>query len=152
MKLFKTLTFIVALGFSLIIQAQESEISNEKIIDKESYYQKRAKEDAKYEQQLTSENKEVEEETFWKEQKNYESNLKRKDRIAYNAYIKGKKEAYASHYEHCNSHCHHSDHYYDHASFYYYRYDGYYYERYPSRSTIGTRVNVNMPNVRLGLF
>lgn len=151
MKIFKTSVFIIVLSFSFVIQAQDSESSNETKIDKKSYYQKRALEDAKYEQQFSAETK-AEEETFWKDQKNYESDLKRKDRKAYKAYMKGKKDAYAEHYEHCSHNCHHSDYYYHHATFYYYRYDGYYYERYPRRSTINTRVNVSTPNVRLGLF
>tara|TARA_R110000868_G_scaffold88088_4_gene245776 strand:+ start:14951 stop:15457 length:507 start_codon:yes stop_codon:yes gene_type:complete len=152
MKLFKTLTFIIALSFSLVAQAQKSEVSNETTIDKKTYYQKRAVEDAKYEQQFSTKTK-AEEETFWKEQKNYENDLKRKDRKAYKAYMKGKKDAYASHYEHCDNHCHHSDYYYHNASFYYYGYDRYYYGRYPQRSSgIQTNIRVSSPNVSLGLF
>ena len=123
MKLIKALGFILVIGTSFIINAQESDNTDQKIIDKESYYQKRASEDAQYEQQFKAETK-AEEEAFWKEQKDYENKLKREDRKAHKAYMKGKKDAYASHYEHCNHHCHHSDNYYHHASFYYYRYDG----------------------------
>ncbi|WP_445733808.1 hypothetical protein [Mariniflexile sp.] len=152
MKLIKTLGFILAVGVSFLSNAQESENSNKKVIDKESYYQKRALEDAQYEQQFKAESK-AEEETFWKDQKAYENNLKQEDRKAYKAYMQGKKDAYANHYEHCNNHCHHNDYYYHHASFYYYRYDGYYYERYPrNRNTISTNVRVSTPSVRLGLF
>lgn len=151
MKLFKTSIFIIALGFSLVAQAQESEVSNETKIAKKSYYQKRAIEDAKYEQQFSAETN-VEEETFWKEQKSYENDLKEKDKKAYRAYMKGKRDAYANHYEHCDNHCHHSECYYQHASFYYYRYDGYYYERYPRRSSNSANVFVSTPSVRLGLF
>ena len=151
MKLIKALGFILVIGVSFITNAQESKNSDQKIIDKKSYYQKRASEDAQYEQQFKAETK-AEEDTFWKEQKDYESNLKQEDRKAYKAYMQGKKDAYASHYEHCNHHCHHSDNYYHHASFYYYKYDGYYYERYPRRNTISTRVQVRTPSVSLGLF
>ncbi|PKQ45075.1 hypothetical protein [Confluentibacter flavum] len=152
MKLIKTMVFVIVLSFSFITNAQDNDISNEATVDKKSYYQERAEEDAKYEQGFSSKNK-AEEEKFWEEQKNYENDLKRKDKKAYKAYMKRKKAAYANHYEHCNHHCHHSDYYYHHASFYYYGYQGYYYERYPRhRTTMGTNVRVNTPSVRLGLF
>ncbi|WP_100615019.1 hypothetical protein [Confluentibacter citreus] len=152
MKSIKTIVFLIVLSFSFITNAQDNDLSNEATVDKKSYYQKRAEEDAKFEQQFSSKNK-AEEETFWKEQKNYENDLKRKDKKAYKAYMKGKKDAYANHYEHCNHHCHHSDYYYHHASFYYYGYQGYYYDRYPrQRTTMSTNVRVNTPSVRLGLF
>jgi hypothetical protein len=151
MKLFKTLIFIMVMGFSLVSLAQESETTNETTIDKKTYYEKRAKEDAEYEQQFSAKTK-SEEKAFWNEQKNYENDLKQKDRKAYKAYMKGKKDAYASHYEHCNDYCHHSEYYYHHASFYYYRYDRYYYERYPRRGSISTGVRINTPSVRIGFF
>ncbi len=153
MRSLKTIVFIMMVHFSFTTNAQDGEIPNETTEDKKkSYYQKRAEEDAKYEQQLSSETK-ADEATFWEEQKNYEKDLKRKDKKAYKAYINSKKAAYATHYEHCNHHCHHSENYYHHASFYYYRYDGYYYRSYPrSRSTISTNVRVPTPSVRLGLF
>jgi hypothetical protein len=155
MRSIKTMVSVIVLGFSFMANAQDTEISNESTadkVDKRSYYQKRAEEDAKYEQQFSAGTK-AEEEAFWEEQKDYEDDLKRKDKKAYRAYMKGKKAAYAEHYGHCDHHCHHSDHYYHHASFYYYRYNGHYYERSPSsRSTIGTNVRVGTPSVRLGLF
>jgi hypothetical protein len=146
MKLLKTSIFILTIGLSFSINAQDSDFE-----DKKSYYEKRALEDAKYEQEFNAVN-ENEEEAFWEEQKDYEKDLKKRDRKAYRAYIKGKRDAYAEHYDHCDSHCHHGHHYYHHASFYYYRYDGYYYNRYPSRrSTISSRFRLNTPNVSLGL-
>jgi hypothetical protein len=151
MKSIKTLVFIAALSLSFAIQAQESEISNNTTIDQKSYYKKRALEDAKYEQQFKAKNK-TDEDVFWKDQKAYEENLKREDRKAYRAYMKGKKDAYAYHYEHCNNHCHHSDNYYHHASFYYYGYHGHYNKRYPRRSSVGTSVRISTPSVRVGLF
>ena len=151
MKLLKTATLVLILSLSFVLQAQEPEASNDTKIDKKSYYQKRAAEDAKYEQQFKAETK-AEEEAFWEEQKEYERDLKRKDRIAYKAYMQGKKDAYAEHYEHCDAHCHHGYHYYHHASFYYYRYDDYYYNRYSGRGTsVNTRVRLNTPRVRVGL-
>lgn len=152
MKSFKTTVFIIALSLSFVAQAQETDASTETKTDKKTYYQKRAAEDAKFEQEFKAETK-TEEEQFWKDQKAYEKDLKKRDRKAYKAYMQGKKDAYAEHYEHCNHHCHHSDHYYHHATFYYYRYDnGYYYNRYPRRSSVNTRVSIGTPNVRLGIF
>lgn len=112
MKIFKTTLVLIILGFSSMISAQNETASKETKEDKMSYYEKRALEDAKYEQQFQADNK-AEEETFWEEQKSYEKELKRKDR---KAYMKGKRDAYAEHYDHC----HHSEHYYHHATFYYY--------------------------------
>ncbi|MFL1011872.1 hypothetical protein [Flavisericum labens] len=151
MRIFKTSVFILAILLSFNPQAQEQELKSETKIDKKTYYEKRAEEDAKFEQQFTAKT-EAEEEKFWKEQKTYEKNLKKKDRAAYTAYMQGKRDAYSAHYEHCSNHCHHSDHYYHHASFYYYRYDGYYYRHPQQRSGINTRVGISTPNVRLGLF
>lgn len=151
MKLLKTTIFILAISFSFTIHAQEAEATTQTKLDKESYYKKRAAEDAEYEQQFKAENKK-EDEAFWEDQKAYEKELKQNDRKAYRAYIKGKKDAYAEHYEHCNSHCHHGDHYYSHASFYYYRYNNYHYNRYPERrATIRSNVRVNTPSLRVGL-
>lgn len=150
MKLLKTTLLILAFSFSSSLLAQTTEDEKQTTIDKESYYQKRAIEDAKYEQQFSAETK-TEEKQFWKEQKAYEKNLKKKDREAYNAYMQGKKDAYAEHYNECNHHCHHSDHYYSHASFYYYRYHDNYYYSAPRRSS-GVNVRVRTLSVRLGLF
>jgi len=150
MKFFKTPIFILAICLSFAINAQNTEASNETTLDKTSYYQKRAAEDAKYEQQFSTENK-TEEEAFWEDQEAYEKELKRKDRKAYRAYMKGKRDAYAEHYENCNSHCHHGHHYYSHASFYYYGYNSYYYNRQPNQGTsINTRARVIVPSVRVG--
>ena len=151
MKPFKRLMSAIIIVSSFTIYAQNSEVANRRSADKKSYYQKRAAEDAKFEQQFTAETK-AEEEAFWKEQKAYEDDLKQKDRKAYRAYMKGKRDAYAEHYEHCNHYCHHSDYYYHHATFYYYGYHSYYYDRYPRRSTTSIGVRVHTPSVSLGLL
>ncbi|MBJ6368315.1 hypothetical protein [Snuella sedimenti] len=155
MKSLKYVALLVAFVFSSIICAQEAETSNElkatseTKVDKTSYYEKRALEDAKYEQQFKADNEE-EELAFWEDQKTYEAELKARDRKAYRAYMRRKRKAYAEHYGHCDHHCHHSGHYYHHATFYYYGYNRYHYERYPRSST--TRVSIGTPKVRLGLF
>jgi hypothetical protein len=37
------------------------------------------------------------------------------------AYLKV-KEGYAAHHNYCDSHCHHSEYWYQHAGYYYYEY------------------------------
>lgn len=150
MKSIKLLVLTTALGFSCLINAQDSENSKDSSTDKKSYYQKRAEEDAKFEQGFIAKT-EAEEERFWEEQKTYENDLRQRDKKAYKAYMKGKRDAYANHYEHCDGHCHHSEHFYHHASFHYHGYSGYYYERYPrGRSSVRTSINIGTPKVRVG--
>ena len=144
MRTNKIVLTLLIFGFSFAIYAQEKD-------SKVSYYQARAEEDAKFEQQFKAEDKE-DEEKFWKEQKRYEKDLKKKDKVAYNAYMEGKRDAYREHYGHCDHHCHHSDHYYSHATFYYYGYHDHYYYRRPASSGISTNVRIGTPTVRLGLF
>jgi alkaline phosphatase len=156
MDTLKTLLIITAFSFYTNVNAQETQVSKDKPEytkqEKESYYQNRALEDAKYEQEFKAENR-TKDQAFWDEQKEYEKELKRSDRKAYRAYMQGKKDAYAEHHEHCNSHCNHSDYYYGQARFYYYDYDNRpYYRTSPSRNTMNTGVRVNTPSVRLGLF
>ena len=151
MKILKATLLVLTLSYSFALQAQEAEATNETKLDKKSYYKQRALEDAKYEQKFTAETKE-EDEAFWEEQKNYEKSLKRKDREAHKAYMKGKKDAYAEHYAHCDAQCHHGHHYYQYATFYYYRYNDYYYNRYPNRgNSVNTNVRINSPKIRIGL-
>ena len=150
MKLLKTAIVIFFISISPILNAQEDAKDADTGIDKKSYYQKRAEEDAKYEQQFKAET-EAEEKAFWKEQKAYEKELKRKDRVAHRAYMKGKRDAYAEHYQHCDAHCHHGHYYYNHASFYYYRYDSYYYRAPRNSNSINTNIRVSTPRVSVGL-
>lgn len=133
----------LSVSFTSLI-AQEEELSNE---DQLSYYEKRAMEDAEYEQSLTMANEE-DEADFWNDQKQYEKDLKKRDRKAYKAYMKGKQDAYAEHARYCDNHCHHSGQYHYHASFYYshYRYD------HPPRRSVRTGVRIGTPSVRLGIF
>ncbi len=134
------------LFFSMGINAQNSEMTE---AEKLSYYEQRAKEDATYEQSFTADDPE-DEEDFWEDQKTYERNLKKRDKKAYKAYMKGKRAAYAEHEAHCDNHCHHSEHYHYHASFYYHDHNNYY-RSYPSRTTIGAGVRIGAPRVRIGL-
>lgn len=149
MKFLKTTLLVALTGLSFSIQAQNKEVDSTTAVDKNTYYRERAKEDAKFEQQFEAKSK-AEDEAFWEEQEDYENNLKRRDRKAYRAYMKGKRDAYAEHYKHCEHH-HHSDAYYSHATFYYYRYNDPYYRPYHSRS-YGTSVRVNTPSLRVGIF
>ena len=145
MKTIKIVLSVIAFSFFGIVNSQENKVE-EKQESKTSYYEKRAKEDAKFEQQYTAETKK-EERKFWKEQKEYEKELKRKDKVAYDAYMQGKKDAYAEHRNHCSNHCSHGHYYHSHATFYY-RYEYRREPRYRSRSSI----RVGVPSVRIGLF
>lgn len=135
----KTLLIIFGLSVFSMTYAQEG---------KSSYYEQRAKEDAKIEQEFQAESKDQEKE-FWDDQKQYEKDLKKRDKEACRAYMRGKKDAYAEHQEHCNDHHHHSDYYYRNASFYYH---DYHYYNQPRRSTIGTSVRLSTPRVKIGLL
>ncbi|AIY12917.1 hypothetical protein [Cellulophaga baltica] len=141
MKKIHLLPFLAVFA-TLGLQAQ----TEEKIAAK-TYYKQRALEDAKYEQEFTADDK-ITEEEFWDEQQAYEKDLKKRDRKAYRAYMKGKRDAYAEHYNHCDDHCHHSTHYYSHATYYYYGYNRNYY-RPSNRTTI--RTSVRVPSVRVGV-
>lgn len=139
--------FIPVLLFSSnILMAQEGTDKEERL----SYYEQRAREDAQYEQSLALEEDEAAD--FWKDQERYEKELKKKDRSAYKAYMKGKRDAYAEHYDHCDHHCHHGNHYYYHATFYYHGYHRDYYYRNPPRSSIRTGIRVGTPSVRVGIL
>ena len=142
MKTIKIVLSVIAFSFFGIVNSQEKKVEE----SKSSYYQKRAKEDAKFEQKFTAKTKK-EERKFWKEQKEYEKELKRKDKEAYDAYMQGKKDAYAEHHNHCDHHCIHGRYYHHHATFYY-RYEYRREPRYRSSSTI----RVGLPSVRIGLF
>ncbi|MEH6407925.1 MAG: hypothetical protein V7767_11640 [Leeuwenhoekiella sp.] len=129
--------------FSSAIMAQEEN----KDETKSSYYEQRARQDAAFEQSYKAES-ETEEQAFWNEQHDYENELKKKDKKAYKAYMKGKKDAYAEHEAHCDSHCHHSDHYHSQASFYYYSNNSY--SRKPQyHTTINTGIRVRTPGIEI---
>lgn len=144
-KLIATITAFFTFGL-LNAQEQKEESSENKELSKTAYYQKRAKEDAKFEQQYEAKSKK-EEKKFWKEQKAYEQELKKKDKEAYEAYMQGKRDAYAEHHNHCDSHCHHG-YYYNNHTRYYYSYEYRSQPRYRTR----TSVRVGVPRVRIGLF
>lgn len=103
MKRIKNILTLVTLCASYVLLAQEAQISDSTKLDKKTYYEQRALEDAKFEQQFTAKSKE-EEKAFWKEQKQYEKELKKRDREAYHAYMEGKRDAYREHYAHCDHH------------------------------------------------
>jgi hypothetical protein len=155
MKTIKTVLTIVLFGAIATLNAQEAKVSQETRIttnqEKLSYYEQRGSEDANYELKFKAKSK-SDEESFWKEQKQYEIELKKDNRRAYRAYMQGKKDAYAEHHHHCDDHCYHSDSFYHHAGFYYYEYDQRNYQRSPSRTSVKTQVGVPTPSVRLGIF
>lgn len=155
MNTLKIALILVIFSFSINSTAQENDEATtaKKGTDQSAlaYYQQRATEDAKYEQEYKAKNQ-SEDKAFWQEQKKYEKQLKKNNRKAYHAYIQGKKDAYAEHQHHCN-HDHHSDYFYSNARFYYYEYDNRrHYNRSTNRPIINTPVRVNTPSVRLGIF
>ena len=147
MKTIKKLVTIMLFSMAAVGFAQEDQKNLQ--VDKEDYYTKRAKEDAKFEQSFNAQSK-SDEKKFWKEQKAYEKELKSRDKIAHEAYMQGKKDAYAAHNNHCNEHCNHG-YYYKHHVHYYYHND-YEYRRRSNRSATGTRIRVRAPSISLGLF
>jgi hypothetical protein len=163
MKTIKTILAILFFGALANLNAQEAKVSEEteaKVShetevntkqEKVSYYEQRGAEDAKHELQFKAESKRGEE-SFWKEQEQYERDLKEDNRRAYRAYMQGKKDAYAEHHYDCDGHHYHSDSFYQHAGFYYYEYDRRNYERSPRRSSSDIQIGVSTPSVRLGLF
>ncbi len=147
MKTMKTIFTVLLFLSASFMNGQESKTITKE--DKKKYYQKRAKEDAEFEQQFKVKSK-SEEKKFWKEQKNYEKELKRKDKVAYEAYMEGKRDAYAEHRTHCDSHCHHGYYYEYHARFYF---SGHYeYESRRYRRSSGTSIRIGTPSVRLRIF
>ena len=147
-----TLGFIV---FTTVqVEAQKVETGQELIANtevqnesKEAYYQRRAREDAKFEQQFEAQT-EAEEEEFWENQQAYEKKLKKTDLNAYRAYMRGKRDAYREHHKVCDAHCHHSTHYQDHVRFYYYR--EYRRAPTPARTRISAGIRVNTPRIGIG--
>ncbi|MDI5898227.1 hypothetical protein [Flavobacterium yafengii] len=155
MKTMKFLLVLFFLGAITTVNAQEASVESETSIntnvDKITYYQQRGSEDANYELTFKAKTK-TEEKAFWKEQKEYEKDLKKKNRKAYRAYIASKQDVYTMHHSHCDTRCHHSDSFYGHAGFYYYEYDQRNYQRAPRNTPVNTQIGVRAPSVRLGLF
>ena len=155
MKTIKSLLILLFLGTIATAHAQEARVKSETNInvnpDKITYYEERGREDANFELTFTAKTK-AEEKAFWKEQKEYEKELKKKNRKAHQAYIASKEDVYTTHHSHCDSHCHHSDAFYGQAGFYYYEYDQSNYQIRPGKTSVNTQIGVRVPSVRLGLF
>jgi len=104
----KRLGFVVLLlifGYSNSLLAQDS--NENPNLEKATFYEQRAKEDAAYEQSLVL-NNEKDELDFWKDQKRYEQDLKKSDEAAYSSYMKAKKRAYHEHFQKCSGTCNHT--------------------------------------------
>lgn len=154
MKTTKIILIVLFFPFLTYLNAQEAKVSSNAqvtINDNASYYQQRGMEDARYELQFKTKNKD-EERAFWSEQKKYERNLKKENRIAYKVYIESKRNSYAAHYDHCNDHCYHSDYWYQHAGYYYSDYRQPRYENRLPATRVNTQVRVGLPRVQLGVF
>ncbi|WP_185782385.1 hypothetical protein [Croceivirga lutea] len=137
--LFWLLSFVFLITFSL--NAQDVSIASS------IYFQNRAKEDAAYEQSVKFKDT-SDEEDFWKDQKGYEKDLKKKNKEAYLVYMKSKKEAYAKHSKHCSDACEHNKNFYSHT----YSYQSYERTYYPRRLVMGAQLRVDTPKLSLGNF
>lgn len=144
MKRVTCISFLLLISGFMFAQEPVSEA------DRLSYYEQRAREDAAYEQSLVL--KEEEASDFWYDQEQYERELKKRDKKAYKAYMKGKRDAYAEHYENCGHHCHHGSHYYAHANFYYHGYRSHRYYHRPYRSHIQTGIRIGSPKIGVGIL
>lgn len=155
MKSIKTVLAIAFFGIIGTVKGQEARVKSETRVnpnqDRIGYYEQRGAEDARFEFEFKSKSK-ADEKAFWKEQKEYEKNLKKQNRRAYRTYIASKQEAYAEHYHHCDGHCYHNDSFYHHAGYYYYGYDQRDYQTTPHSTSVNTQIRVNTPSVRLGVF
>ena len=155
MKTVGTILSIVFFGTVASINAQATSVKSEMSLntnqDRMSYYEQRGADDARFELEFKSKSK-AEEKAFWKEQKQYEKNLKKQNRKAYRAYIASKQERYAEHYHHCDTHCHHDESFYQYAGYYYYGYDQRNYQTSPRTISVNTQIRVNTPSLRLGVF
>ena len=154
MKTVKSILVLMIFCFLPKVNAQESGFNQDTKVQTKnelSYYQQRGLEDAQHEQQFKVKSKN-EERVFWKEQKQYEKELRKNNRRAYNAYLQGKKEGYAAHHDHCNNHCDHSVYWYQNAGYYYYGYRQPQYENRMPRTSVNTQIGVGVPRVKLGIF
>lgn len=131
----------ILLSFPLLILSHLSS-AQEEMPSPESYYEARAREDAAYELALQEDAED--EADFWQSQEDYEKALKKRDKQAYRAYMRGKRDAYREHASHCGSHCHHGHHFEYRATYYY---SDYYRRPYHSR---GIGIQVGSPRVRIG--
>lgn len=154
MKTVKSILVLMIFCFLPKVNAQESGFNQDTKVQTKnelSYYQQRGLEDAQHEQQFKVKSKN-EERVFWKEQKQYEKELRKNNRRAYNAYLQSKKEGYAAHHDHCNNHCDHSAYWYQNAEYYYYGYRQPQYENRMPRTSVNTQIGVGVPRVKLGIF
>lgn len=154
MKTVKTLLIILTVSFLPTMNAQETSVTKNNEVETTStlsYYQQRGLEDAQYEQSFTASSK-AEEQAFWKEQKQHEKDLKKKNRRGYKIYIQAKNDSYAEHHDHCHGNCHHSDYWYQNAGYYYYEYRQPRYENRASGTRVNTQIGVSAPQLRLGIF
>lgn len=82
-----------------------------------SFYEERAKKDARYEQTLKLQDTE-DEVDFWNDQERYERSLQKIDNEGYKTYLRSKKVAYSQHRLNCDKKCNHGDYYELKATFY----------------------------------
>jgi hypothetical protein len=143
-KVLATSALLLTFHFS---NAQEKK--KDSILGKENYYRVRAKEDARFEQEFNSKSK-SDDKKFWKEQKQYEKELENRDEEAHKAYMRGKRDAYAEHSDHCNKHCNHGYYYQYHVNYYYHSNPPR--ERRYNRGATQTRIKIRTPSLGINIF
>lgn len=113
MKAIGTLILIFTACLGQWIMAQEEET----MVHSLRFYEKLAQRDADYESSFQM-MREQDEQDYWIDQRNYERHLGKANFAAYLVYMRGKKEAYYQHLQHCGSTCVHSPEYYKRAQEY----------------------------------
>ncbi len=114
MKLIWQAVVLIMILLPLNINSQLVDTKKEVI----AFYTAMAEKDALFEQSIRLDSAE-DEADFWKDQKEFEQDLKQHNYTAYKSYLKGKKEAYHFHEQHCKTKENHGEYYYLQASFYY---------------------------------
>ncbi len=102
---FVVLLLLFVFSNSLLAQENYSHSNSEKM----SFYVQLAHKDANYEQSLILID-EKDELDFWKDQKRYELDLLKNNKVAYQVYMIAKADAYHRHFKSCSITCNHTQH------------------------------------------
>lgn len=101
---------ILFLCFGPFLLAQQGSVALQNF----RFYENLALRDAQYEQTLHTTDLQ-DEQDYWTDQRNYERQLGTENFAAYLVYMKGKKEAYQLHLQHCSEACAHSGRFFERA-------------------------------------
>ena len=107
------IAFYFCLMAGICSWAQSASVGN----DPDEFYSVQAKSDGIYEQKLVFQS-ESDEWDYWKDQRNYERQLYLKNKISHAAYIRAKREVYATHKALCREQCEHGNYYFIQEAYY----------------------------------